>query len=359
MSGGAHADMGLMNAPLCSTQKSPGRVTVACFLLLLLAPHSVLPQEHASFSGIGEKPLRPRELALAERVLHRLDVMLGATSGPEGASALRTAYKKFYPDLLIDTAGMRDGDLKTELDTAVFIFERLARDWQMLGGLKANCEAQRGDTYLPLCLGLHDGSERGLLLAKAKLHTRWGRALVKHARGLDDAATHKLLSELKEARRTDLIFADAALAHCRRLGLLFKARTASAGSDEDFVGLAEDTLLRKNAAQLINEADLYVASLPRSSLRYRLEAALAAYRDGLFWLDRLGRTAARVIPLDKMIETTHDRLGTPPESVRAALSANLIRGRRYTNKAESALLEARRALQLVLLRELFRGVVRS
>lgn len=349
MSGGAHADMGLMNAPPCSTQKSWIRATVACFLLLLLAPHSVLPQEDASFSDIVEKPLRPRELAQAERVLHRLDVMLGATSGPEGGPERRTAYKKFYPDLFIDIAGMRNGDLKTELDTAVFIFERLSRDWQTLSRLKANCAAQRGDTYLPLCRELHGGSERELLLAKANLHTRWGRALVNHARGLDDAATAKLLSELKEARSNDLIFAEAALAHCRRLGQLFKARAASADGDEDFVGLTEDTLLRKDAAQLIDEAGLYVASLPRSSLRYRIEAAVAAYRDGLFWLDRLRRTAARVIPLDNVIEPIHDPLRTPPESVSAALSANLIRGKRYTDKAESALLEARRALQLSLI----------
>jgi hypothetical protein len=311
---------------------SSGRALL-CGLLLFAAPAHGAAQT-------GPPPGR-KDLERAERVLSRLGLMRAAASAPDGRRALCDLRGRFYPALFVTVAEMKPGDLKTELDTAVFFYESAACPRRGAGEATADCEAQRPDTYGSLCVGLGGASVRELSLAKARLHTRWAEALLAHHRGRDDDETARLISELRSAREVDLLIAGAALEDCRRLSEMFvRFEDSGRGNARWYKGIGRDGLT-EGAAMLIARSQMRVASLPRSPLRYGIENALSSYRDGLYWLGQLERSTAKVVSLDATRFNPLDALDVRAVSAGATVTANFARGSAYTARAESLLLQSR------------------
>jgi hypothetical protein len=329
-----------MYAPHRSSSKLFARAALWC--LVLLAPSAARSQA-LPYESFGARP-RSQDLDRAARVLTRLGMMREAASAPDGKRALRKVSQKIYPGLFVTVAEMRPSELKTELDTAVYLFEGLARMWSSLGA-DADCDGQRPDTYRPLCRRLHDGSGRELLLAKASLHASWAEALLRLHRGRADGDTLALLTRLQKAREYELLIAADVLDVCRRLGDLFP-RLASAGGEAQrgATGLPYNRDLSERAVRLLAEAEFSVASLPRSPLRYKVEGALGAYRDGLLWLERLERSNSRVVSVEAMSFNPLEELRISPATAHSALAANFSHARAYTMQAERTLFEARRTL---------------
>lgn len=300
--------------------------TTLCALLVLACGQTGAQEPAADAFALrpGEKDLRR-----AEHVLARLISLREGTAPPE----------KTFPGLFVAVADMKPSDLKSELDTAVFLYERAARS-RPGDDAAADCAGERPDTYGPLCASLGRASVRDLALAKARLHERWARELVAHYRGRDGAETAVRLAALAAARANDATIAAEALAACRRLGQLFDAQAKGSAGVAEGYGRTRRSDQREAAESLLADALSLAAALPRSPVRYRIEAAAASYRDGLYWASKLERSGARVVSVKDSFLDPLGVLDVRPESARDAAEANIARGKVHTSRAEYMLLEA-------------------
>ena len=153
-------------------------LSVACLLAVALDLRAEAAPGRAGMTALREKDVRRAEKVLAK--LRRLDE--AAAAGGGGAKTYHALAADFYPGLFVTVADMRESDLKTDLDTAAFLYAKAARTWFAADALAADCDRERRDIYLPLCLALRRGTVRQLLLSKARLHAGWAAALVKDYR---------------------------------------------------------------------------------------------------------------------------------------------------------------------------------
>lgn len=242
--------------------------------------------------------VREKDVRRAEKVLAKLRPLDEAAARGD-ADALREHAARVYPDLFVAVAGMREGDLKTDLDTAVFLYERVVRTWAAAGAAslgEADCAGERPDTYRPLCLGLRGAAARRLLVSKARLHVRWAEAVVKSFRGQGDAETARALSEMKAARENDLLIAARVLDVLKPLERAVEIPKTYAEYREQGApsGVGFDSLEGEFADALDASAAL-LASLPRGPAFYRLSNARRGYGDGLFWRRKVHQSQRPVV----------------------------------------------------------------
>lgn len=296
--------------------------TAAFVLLLVFAA-----REAAAKSGgqeIGEGDVRKAEQVLAKlRLLHEV-------AGADDAEAYRKLTSKFYPDLFVKVAELRPGDLSTDLSTAVFIAEALGRNWTSAGAAPADCLRERPDIYQPLCLSLRDGTVRGLLLAKSRLHARWAEAVLRSHRGESDGEVARALGDMAEARANDVLIAELVVKTLRPLGDLRGA--ASAGSGEGGVDVAD----------ALSDAAALLVWMPRGQTFYRLSAARQAYADGLSWGRKAGESKRPVVSVNSFAPDPLKILDLSSGQAEAAASANWKSAARLTRLAGQSLSQAAR-----------------
>ncbi|HYY96207.1 MAG TPA: hypothetical protein VE713_17000 [Pyrinomonadaceae bacterium] len=282
-------------------------------------------------------PLREKDIQRAEKVLAKLRLLdEAATANDE--SAYRARASQLYPGLFLAVADMRQSDVQTDLSTAVFLYEKVGRAWLSAGAAAVDCVRERPDIYLPLCLELRDGTARQLLLAKARLHTRWAGAVVKDYRGERGPETAHALSEMRAARANDRLIAARIVEALKPLEGLVNSSPTSAGYQErrtaskasaagpdvefaDALGLAADLL----------------AWMPRSPAFYQLSGARLAYVDGLSWSQKARQAKALVISANSFQSDPLKNLGMDAEQVTAAAEANWKSAVRHTRLAERSL----------------------
>ncbi|HEV3468032.1 MAG TPA: hypothetical protein VG148_01835 [Pyrinomonadaceae bacterium] len=212
--------------------------------------------------------------------LRRLDEAAAAGGGGD----YRRLTRRLYPGLFVAVAGMRQGELKTDLDTAAFLYEEVGRAWSAAGDAPPDCERERPDTYRPLCLGPAGGSVRQLLLAKARLHARWAEAAVKAFRGAADGETSRLLSEMKAARAYDLLIAARVSETLKSLEEIVHTSPSYADYLEHRAeAKVSPEKLEAEFVGALGRAGALLGWLPRSPVYYHLSSARRSYGDGLFW----------------------------------------------------------------------------
>jgi hypothetical protein len=227
--------------------------------------------------------------------------------------------------------------LKTELDTAVFLSERLVKP-SSVPDAAADCARERPDTYRPLCENLPGASVRQLLWLKAGLHVRWAEALVRRYRGASDAETSNLLTSLAAARLSDLEVAGRALQSCARTRTLLSAHPLFGGHR---VSGLKGSVTVGEAARALSEARRLASTLPRSLLWYRMSNAISAYEDGLYWLARLEQAKSRVVSAQGSAEITLRKLGIPDVVADATVRGNFRQAEAYSNASGDLLRQLR------------------
>jgi hypothetical protein len=239
----------------------------------------------AQAAGAAAPPaLREKDVRRAEKVVAKLRLLDGAAAAGDDAKPYRALAAKFYPGLFVTVADMRESDLKTDLDTAAFIHARVSRTWFAAGASKANCEYERRDIYLPLCLDLRGGTVRQLLLSKARLHVRWAEAIVKNYGREDDADTSRELAAIRAARANDSLIAARVIETLRPLeGLVNTFPTYADYLERPAVSKVGFDRLDAEFADALSIASQLISSLPRGLAFYHLSNARDSYRDGLFW----------------------------------------------------------------------------
>jgi hypothetical protein len=282
--------------------------------------------------------LREKDVRRAEKVVAKLGLLNGAATSGEDAKAYHALAAKLYPGLFVAVADMSESDLKTDLDTAVFLYAKVGRSWAAAGASKADCENERRDIYLPLCLDLRGGTARQLLLSKARLHARWAEAVVKNYRGEDDAETLRALAMMKAARENDRALVARIVETLKPLERMTNAyptyadyqdgRAASKigpdGSDAEF-------------ADALNTASSLLASMPRSTAFYHLSNARDSYKDGLFWYKKVHQSKTLVVSAGAFEGDPLVDLRLNADQVGYTVVVNWRTAAKYTRMAEHSL----------------------
>jgi hypothetical protein len=271
--------------------------------------------------------------------LERLRLLDEAAAGLEDGSDFRRLSRKLYPGLFITVADMRPGDLKTDLDTAVFLYEDVGRTWSAAGNSAADCGRERPDVYRPLCLGLAGGSARQLFLAKARLHLRWAEAAVKTYRGEGDGETSRLLSERKAARAQDIHIAARVSETLKSLeGMVNTQPTLADYEERPTAAKVSFEKLDAEFAAALGRAGVLLGWMPRSPVYYYLSGARRSYGNGLFWYRKVHGSRKMVVSAAAGFERNPlEDLRLDAEQVGYAVVSNWKTAAKYTRLAEQSL----------------------
>lgn len=310
-------------------RRTPMRV--ACLIYLALAAHADGVAAATDTSSVREQDVRT-----AEKVVAKLR-LLDDAAARDDADALRALAAKHYPGLFVTVADMRESDLKTDLDTAVFTYERIIRAWRAAGATEADCSSERTDIYLPLCLDLRGGTVRQLLISKARLHARWAEALIKTHRGAADAESSRALAAMRAAREADAALAARVVGRLQDLEELVSTSLTDAEGEEHrtLSGIGFDRLAAEFTAAHGAAAAL-LASMPRGPAFYHLSNALGCYRDGLFWSRKLHQSKKLTVSANGFAHDPLADLRLEPGQVSNSVAVNWKKARKYTRLAEQS-----------------------
>jgi hypothetical protein len=341
----------------------PRRIVLLTLLSLLV---SAAGAAHAS---TRERAPDGKDLKRAEAVLAKLRRLEEAAASAD-SDAFRKTAGRLYPGLFAGVARLRDGDLKTDLATAVSLYESAFRTRREGAGATLDCSRELRDSYSRLCRETSGDDPALLMRAKARLHARWAETELRHARGERDAGTLDALSLIHAERDTDLALAEEALHVLKQLaeemGVVTSEMsggvTSSAGdsvrgastreqADRSAEGLSDhpsERLSDRPSERLsvpLEEVDRILASLPRDHARRLLLNARDAFRDCLF--RQLENLPARALVVSANSFAASDAL--PQLTLRAddadrAALGNLRAALKFIARAEEEIGEARRRL---------------
>ncbi|HYP53297.1 MAG TPA: hypothetical protein VEQ42_07130 [Pyrinomonadaceae bacterium] len=257
----------------------------------------------------------------AEAVIYRLRRLEEASATADPDTFVKAA-RKLYPDLFSKVAALGNGGLKTELTTAVVLYESSLRAARQGGA--PDCSRELRESYARLCFETLDGGRAAFMRAKARLHARRAEAELSYARGERGAATLDTVALIRAERGTDRALASDALRSLKEL--------VAASSSDDGARPAFDVAGRLEAF------DRVLASLPRDRSHQLLREARDAFRDGLYWR----RTAAPALALVVDAGSYTPRGELPRMALRAddathAARANLRAALKFIVKAEEEL----------------------
>jgi hypothetical protein len=257
---------------------------------------------------------RAKDLKRAEVLVSKLKRLEEAAASRE-PGALRKAASKVYPGLFSTVSKLKDSDLKTDLSTAVALYDSAARDAG--GHVAPDCSRELRASYSRLCreaAASSDVGRAGLLAAKARLHTRFAEAELRYASGARDDATLEALSLVRAERSTDIALAREALRALKQL----------TGTPAD--------------SDRLEEVGLILASLPRGQVYTLLRNAFDASRDALCWQHKSLPSRALVVSVNSYASPDPLRIidARADDADRAALG-NQRAALRFSKRAEEAL----------------------
>jgi hypothetical protein len=291
------------------TQRMPRKV----LLLTLLCLYVFAAGRDARAARV-EGASRAKDVKRAEAVISKLRRLEDAATSSE-SSALRKAASKLYPGLFTTVSKLQESDLKTDLSTAVALYDSAARDAG--GHVALDCSRELRASYSRLCREVAASSDvgrAGLLAAKARLHTRFAEAELRHARGARDDATREALSLIRAERSTDIALAREALRALKQL----------TGTPAD--------------SDRLEEVGLILASLPRGQIYTLLRNAFDASRDALCWQNRTLPSRSLVVSVNSYASPDPLRIidARADDADRAALG-NQRAALRFIERAQEAL----------------------
>lgn len=316
------------------------KTRLAAINLLLAAVIFALAMPAAA-SAYSTAALKDKDVKRAEQIIAKLRRLEAVSAPTADFRAYRAEMAGSYPGLFIDASGLGESDLKTDLTTAVFMYERAYGAAPDSQARITDCGGEIRGIYLRLCLESldGDGSPAGLLRSKARLHTKWAESVVRFYRGAAEPGTLAELSEIEAERKADIILAEEALVSLKRVAAMVEDCTSAETSEGPMRAqkISSDELSREITGAL-SEVDRILAALPRSRLRLMLHNARCCYADGLFWWVKTSPTRARVVSANNLVAPDPlNIIGLTPDAANAAALANWRNALRYTREVESAI----------------------
>ena len=292
--------------------------TFSLTLLCLL----VFASGHAAHAAPGVKDSK-KDLKRAEAVLSKLR-RLGDASASADGNAFARAARELYPELFVKAAALREGVLKTELTTAVVLYESSLRAARRGGAQDCTREPRESDARL--CSETRAGGRAAFLRARALLHARRAEAELLYARGDRAAATLDAVSLTRAERATDRALAWDALQALKELVVFTTSQPE---------GDARSTF---DAPSRLEAIDRALASMPRDRSHQLLREAHDAFRDGLYWRHRAAPALSMVVDAGSFAPRgALPRLGLRADDATSAAQANLRAALSFIAKAEEEL----------------------
>jgi hypothetical protein len=307
--------------------------TITLSAFILLATQSPCPAK-------GTTP-GAQELKKAEKVLTRLAELQTASAN---LNAYKAAVTNFYPKLFIIIASLHESDLKTDLSTAAFLYQKAYGLERGDDASAADCSNEARELYRSLCLKRGDQTTAQLLLAKAQLHAGWAEALVRFYRGNKDASIIETLSEIKKERSIDMTLAESAVAILKTLdGEINSYSSLGEFEERSAVARVSFDKLSGDFETAATTLEQLLSSLPRNLLYYQLRNALNSYSDGLFWWQKTHmHKDAAVVPVNNWTEPASQKpMGFDAGTINYTVVCNWRKARQHIANAAVEIERAR------------------
>jgi hypothetical protein len=284
-------------ALVASLRPSPKTYLITLISLLCLAGFEA--QGHPS----SDLALREKDVKKGESIIARLRALEQPRQANANSQNQPKRFEKISDSLFVQVSALRASHLKTDLTTALFLYDEAARVPFDSNGAPFDCESELREIYARLCRETNSGTLADFLRAKARLHLTWAEATIRDSRGIKDAATLASLEEMRRERRNDLRLAEEAVKALKSLESEVSDYSSLAEFEEhrrlarvSFERLSEDV------SEMQRRVDSVLASLPRSPLFYPLYHARNAYVDGLFWWQKTYRQKQMVVNANSFTE---------------------------------------------------------
>lgn len=313
---------------------------MAARVALLLLSAFAAPAVVLAMPG-DTRAIREDDAQRAEKILSKLRLLHEAASAGD-TGAYRKLTSKLFPDLFIKVSEMRPSDLSTDLTTAVFLTEKLGRNWAAASDTTADCRSERPDIYLPLCQDLRGGTVRQLLLAKSRLHARWAEAVLRNKRGEADAETAHALAEMDAARANDILIAALVVKELKTIEERLPT-TGTARGERFKISAAGSDSADGEFADSLQVAEALLAWMPRSQPFYQLSGARLAYVDGLSWYRKARQSKSLLVSATSaFVPDPLKELRLDAAQVSNTVHANWKSAAKHTRLAEQSLSGASR-----------------
>jgi hypothetical protein len=247
--------------------------------------------------------LREKDIATGESIVAKLHRLEELTKESAHSEKRRKLVAKMYPGLFVQVADLRESDLKTDLTTAVFLYDDVLQSQIDSNNAAPDCEAEQREIYAQLCMENKSGTLADFLMAKARLHTRWAEAVINYHRGINDVFTMATLELIHRERDNDLMLARQAV---EALQILEKnvCNYSTLSEFEEHRQLARVSFerLSEEVSVTLQRVDRILLSLPRSPLFNALYHARNAYANGLFWWQKTYRQSKLIVNANAFAE---------------------------------------------------------
>ena len=242
------------------------------------------------YGQAGPLKLSERQQAKTEHLIGKLEQLgILASQNPQYDEYL-DRVRKLSGGIKEEADKLPESDIKTDLLTALYLYERVLSGWNKLerqGPLESRCASEREDADPYLCQNTN-GSQRVWLWSRARRHTNWARASLYAGKSLNNDALANEVRVMREERKLDVMLAQKALESLkelqgevivyRSLGEFEEGRSLARVSFESFT-----THLHKTSPVVKHLLSL----LPENRLKSELRNALLSYMDGGFWWSKV------------------------------------------------------------------------
>ncbi len=286
-------------------------------------------------ASVPAHTLREKDIARGESIVGKLRRLEQLTKESANSEKHRKLIAKMYPGLFVEVADLRESDLKTDLTTAVFLYDEVLQSQIDSNNTAPDCQSEPREIYARLCAENKNGTLPGFLMAKARLHTRWAEAVINYHRGINDVSTMATLELIRGERENDLTLARQAV---EALQVLEKhvCNYSSLAEFEEQRALARVPFerLSKEVSETLQAVDRILLSLPRSPLFYPLYHARNSYANGLFWWQKTYSRSKLVVNANAFNEPDELKsFGLDAGEVSYTIAINWRKAIRHTREA--------------------------
>lgn len=287
------------------------------------------------FLSVGQDWARATEREPADKEIKKaqaiLDKLASLNRAASMSSNFKSAVKTSYPELYVKVSSLREGLLKTDLATAVYLYEKAFLVQREGDTMSADCGLEVRNLYSNICQRNGGLTRSQLLLAKARLHMDWAGSLIRYYQGARDFQTVRTIAEINRERLIDLRLSESFVSTLQSLERDVNSY-ASLGEFEAHNRVAKVSFDQlSNDFENVSAACLPVlASLPRNSLTYHLQNALNSYADGLFWWQKTYKRKEIVVSAQNWTEPPpRNPLGFDAAGIDYAVISNWRKAERH------------------------------
>jgi hypothetical protein len=320
---------------------SPLRPSPKTFLIVIALSFLCLAGLDARAASSSDPALREKDIKRGERILATLRALDQSQPEAVAGQRQRRSARKISDELFVAAAGLDSSDLKTDLATALFLYDEAFSEEFNSRRTSIDCEAELRETYARLCRENQGGTLSLYLQAKARLHARFAAATINDYRGIKDDATNSALEEMRRERSNDLRLAERAVKALKSLeGEVYAYKSLADFEEHRRLSNVSFERFSEDVSEMLRRVDPVLLSLPRSPLFYTLYHARNLYADGLFWWRKTYRRTKLVVDVNSFNEPDEMKSRDPaPEASNYTVAISWRKAINHTREA-ARLIEA-------------------